>query len=81
MLPGSSVVEQVTVNHLVAGSNPARAAILCTHKMAVGPGVDENAVRTEEQSDDRCAASIQTAVVEFRDRRSTRTEPREPNPF
>ena len=27
-LPGSSVVEQVTVNHLVAGSIPARAAIL-----------------------------------------------------
>ena len=26
-LLGSSVVEQVTVNHLVAGSNPARAAI------------------------------------------------------
>ena len=26
-LPGSSVVEQVTVNHLVAGSIPARAAI------------------------------------------------------
>ena len=24
---GSSVVEQVTVNHLVAGSNPARGAI------------------------------------------------------
>ena len=24
---GSSVAEQVTVNHLVAGSNPARAAI------------------------------------------------------
>ena len=28
MLPGSSVAEQVTVNHLVAGSIPARAAIL-----------------------------------------------------
>ena len=28
ILPGSSVVEQVTVNHLAAGSNPARAAIL-----------------------------------------------------
>jgi hypothetical protein len=27
ILPGSSVVEQVTVNHLVAGSNPARAAM------------------------------------------------------
>ena len=27
-LPGSSVAEQVTVNHLVAGSIPARAAIL-----------------------------------------------------
>jgi hypothetical protein len=27
-LPGSSVVEQVTVNHLVAGSIPARAANL-----------------------------------------------------
>ena len=27
MLPGSSVAEQVTVNHLVAGSIPARAAI------------------------------------------------------
>ena len=27
MLLGSSVAEQVTVNHLVAGSNPARAAI------------------------------------------------------
>ncbi len=26
-LPCSSVVEQVTVNHLVAGSNPAGAAI------------------------------------------------------
>ena len=26
MFPGSSVVEQVTVNHLVAGSNPARGA-------------------------------------------------------
>ena len=26
-LLGSSVAEQVTVNHLVAGSNPARAAI------------------------------------------------------
>ena len=26
-LPGSSVAEQVTVNHLVAGSIPARAAI------------------------------------------------------
>jgi hypothetical protein len=28
VLPGSSVAEQVTVNHLVAGSIPARAAIL-----------------------------------------------------
>ena len=28
LLLGSSVAEQVTVNHLVAGSNPARAAIL-----------------------------------------------------
>ena len=28
ILPGSSVAEQVTVNHLVAGSIPARAAIL-----------------------------------------------------
>src|SRR3954463_6564091 len=27
VLPGSSVAEQVTVNHLVAGSIPARAAI------------------------------------------------------
>ena len=27
---GSSVAEQVTVNHLVAGSNPARAAIFLT---------------------------------------------------
>ena len=27
LIPGSSVVEQVTVNHLVAGSNPARGAI------------------------------------------------------
>ena len=27
MMPGSSVAEQVTVNHLVAGSIPARAAI------------------------------------------------------
>ena len=27
LLLGSSVAEQVTVNHLVAGSNPARAAI------------------------------------------------------
>ncbi len=26
--PGSSVVEQLTVNQLVAGSNPARGAIL-----------------------------------------------------
>lgn len=26
-MPDSSAVEQVTVNHLVAGSNPARAAI------------------------------------------------------
>ena len=29
-LLGSSVAEQVTVNHLVAGSNPARAAIILT---------------------------------------------------
>ena len=28
LLLGSSVAEQVTVNHLVAGSNPARAAII-----------------------------------------------------
>ncbi len=28
MFPGSSVVEQVTVNHLVAGSNPARGATI-----------------------------------------------------
>ena len=27
-LPGSSVAEQVTVNHLVVGSTPTRAAIL-----------------------------------------------------
>ena len=30
LLLGSSVAEQVTVNHLVAGSNPARAAIAPT---------------------------------------------------
>ena len=29
-LPGSSVAEQVTVNHLVAGSIPARAAMAIT---------------------------------------------------
>ncbi len=28
MIPGSSVVEQAAVNRLVAGSNPARGAIL-----------------------------------------------------
>gem|GEM_PF-1764062 len=28
MFLGSSVVEQVAVNHLVAGSNPARGAII-----------------------------------------------------
>ena len=36
-LPGSSVAEQVTVNHLVAGSIPARAAIEAqrlTHRWA-----------------------------------------------
>jgi len=27
VFPGSSVVEQLTVNQLVAGSNPARGAI------------------------------------------------------
>jgi hypothetical protein len=31
-LPGSSVVEQVTVNHLVVGSIPTRAAILLAGK-------------------------------------------------
>ena len=35
-LPGSSVVEQVTVNHLVVGSIPTRAAILANdlHSLA-----------------------------------------------
>lgn len=38
-LPGSSVAEQVTVNHLVAGSIPARAAIQRTAqaRLAQGP--------------------------------------------
>ncbi len=31
LLPGSSVVEQATVNRLVAGSNPARGAISSFH--------------------------------------------------
>ena len=47
MLLGSSVVEQVTVNHLVAGSNPARAAILCTrivHKLYLTPRLGSNKV-------------------------------------
>ena len=34
LLLGSSVVEQVTVNHLVAGSNPARAAIIFIYDQA-----------------------------------------------
>ena len=38
-LPGSSVAEQVTVNHLVAGSIPARAA-----KRVIGLGVTASAV-------------------------------------
>jgi hypothetical protein len=29
LFPGSSVVEQLTVNQLVGGSNPSRGAILC----------------------------------------------------
>ncbi len=33
-LLGSSVVEQVTVNHLVAGSSPARAAIFSMEKIS-----------------------------------------------
>ena len=35
LLLGSSVAEQVTVNHLVAGSNPARAAI--SHRLLTNP--------------------------------------------
>ncbi len=29
LFPGSSVVEQLTVNQLVGGSNPSRGAICC----------------------------------------------------
>ena len=36
---GSSVAEQVTVNHLVAGSNPARAAIIFEVKFLFTLGV------------------------------------------
>ena len=36
LLLGSSVAEQVTVNHLVAGSTPARAAIFKTSLRKVG---------------------------------------------
>ncbi len=35
-LPGSSVAEQVTVNHLVVGSIPTRAAILTQRLTLVG---------------------------------------------
>ena len=34
-MPDSSAVEQVTVNHLVAGSNPARAANFLRSKNAL----------------------------------------------
>lgn len=37
-LPGSSVAEQVTVNHLVAGSIPARAAISMEMRKETGLG-------------------------------------------
>ena len=36
VFPGSSVVEQLTVNQLVAGSNPARGAILFFFSFAGG---------------------------------------------
>ena len=35
-MPGSSVAEQVTVNHLVAGSIPARAAMKANNLSVVG---------------------------------------------
>ncbi len=35
-MPGSSVAEQVTVNHLVAGSIPARAAMKANNLRVVG---------------------------------------------
>ena len=35
-MPGSSVAEQVTVNHLVVGSTPTRAAILTQRLTLVG---------------------------------------------
>ena len=37
LLLGSSVAEQVTVNHLVAGSNPARAAIFTLSMIKIWP--------------------------------------------
>ena len=43
LLLGSSVAEQVTVNHLVAGSNPARAAIfhfICDQALAISQVYD-----------------------------------------
>ena len=43
LLLGSSVAEQVTVNHLVAGSNPARAAIIhfiCDQVLAISQVYD-----------------------------------------
>ena len=38
MVPGSSAVEQVAVNHFVAGSIPARAAIPPNHDPDLGNG-------------------------------------------
>ena len=35
VFPSSSVVEQVTVNHLVGGSNPSWGAILYTSKLSL----------------------------------------------
>ena len=43
LLLGSSVAEQVTVNHLVAGSNPDRAAIIhfiCDQVLAISQVYD-----------------------------------------
>ena len=43
LLLGRSVAEQVTVNHLVAGSNPARAAIfhfICDQVLAISQVYD-----------------------------------------
>ena len=39
MMPGSSVAEQVTVNHLVAGSIPARAAIFQSRFIVICYGI------------------------------------------